>query len=298
VKLDTRDNLVLRVRPRLNPAVNSYWICDYGRHQYEWINQPGRVQTPMARGQDGELAPVSWQDALVALLPRLRDHSRPLVIVGSPMLGNEDNGLLARLAGVLGGGELLFRSAQADDEVVCPGFPTLARRRELSANARGLELFGFRRTGDRAGTGGMSVAAGATLIVLGDALEDLPAGFAEDAALLVVLGQRLTVAAAGADFILPVCNFAEQEGTFTNVHGRVQRFWPAVQPPPLARPAWQVLSVLLAGLGDPAPATSAGAAFQRVAELYPEFAGLTYEQLGMNGALLNEPSRLAAGRGV
>jgi predicted molibdopterin-dependent oxidoreductase YjgC len=78
----------------------------------------------------------------------------------------------------------------------------------------------------------------------------------------------------------------------------VQRFWPALQPPPLARPAWQVLSVLLAGLGDGQPATTAGAAFLRIGEVYPEFAGLSYEQLGPRGALINEPVQLPAGKGA
>jgi predicted molibdopterin-dependent oxidoreductase YjgC len=134
------------------------------------------------------------------------------------------------------------------------------------------------------------------LLVLGDALEDLPARYGANAELMVVLGQRLTPPVHHASLVLPVCSFAEQEGTFTNVQGRVQRFWPAVQPPPLARPAWQVLSVLLAGLGEPAPVANAGSAFLRVGELYEEFAGLTYAQLGPQGALLNEPVRLAAGK--
>ena len=298
IKLDTRDNLVMRVRPRLNPAVNSYWICDYGRHHYEWINQPERVQTPLLRREDGTLGAVSWEQALTAVLARLQHRTGPLLVIGSPMLGNEDNGLLARVAELLGGGELLYRSAQADHEVVCPGFPALARRHDLSANARGLELFGFRRTGDAAGEGGLPAVGGATVIVLGDALEDLPAAFGHDAALMVVLGQRLTPAAANAHVVLPVCTFAEQEGTFTNVHGRVQRFWPALQPPPLARPAWQVLGVVLAGLGDGAPAPTAGGAFMRLGELHPELAGLSYEQLGPLGALLNEPVQLPAGKGA
>jgi NADH-quinone oxidoreductase subunit G len=295
IKLDTRDNLVLRVRPRLNPQVNSYWICDYGRHNYEWLNQPGRVHTPLVRHTDGALVPVNWQQALLQLLPRLRERTGPLLVIGSPMLGNEDNGLLARLARVLGGGELLFRSAQAAEELVCPGFPSLARRRDLSANGQGLEHFGFSRTGDADGQGGIPDVRGATVIVLGDALEDLPASFAADAALLVVLGQRLAPATGVAQFVLPICTFAEQEGTFTNLQGRVQRFWPALQPPPLARPAWQVLSALLAGLDDGQPVNTAGAAFLRIAELYPEYAGLSYEQLGPLGALMNEPVELPGG---
>ncbi|NJD09324.1 MAG: 2Fe-2S iron-sulfur cluster binding domain-containing protein [Gemmatimonadetes bacterium] len=298
VRLDTRDNLVVRIRPRLNPAVNSYWMCDYGRHQYEWLNQPDRVQTPMQRGAEGELVPVGWQEVLPALLARLQQRHGPLVVLGSPMLGNEDNGLLARLAGRLGGGTLRYRSAQAEAEVPCPGFPALARRRELTANGRGLELLGFQRTGTMAGEGGLTDLAGATVIVLGDALEDQPADFAAGVELLVVLGQRPTAAARSAHYLLPVCTCAEQEGTFPNVHGLVQRFWPALQPPPLARPAWQVLSVLLAGLDDGAPVNSAGGAFLRLGELYPEYAGLSYEQLGSRGALINEPVVRPAGKGA
>ena len=43
---------VKRLRPRPNPDVNSYWVCDYGRHHYEWINQADRVDAPLARGDE------------------------------------------------------------------------------------------------------------------------------------------------------------------------------------------------------------------------------------------------------
>ena len=298
IKLDARDNLVMRVRPRLNPEVNSYWVCDYGRHRYEWLNQPDRVDTPLVRSGDGVLVPDNWQDAIVRAMQALRAHSGPVVAVGSAVLGNEDNGLLARLADVAGGGARVYRSARAADEIVCPGFPKLARRRDLAANTRGLELLGFERVGDDEGRGGLPDVRGAAVIVMGDALEDLPESFATDASLLIVLGHRLTPATRHAHFVFPVATFAEQEGTFTNFEGRVQRFWPALQPPPLARPAWQVLGVLLSGLEDgPAP-VNAGSAFLRVGQLFEAFAALSYDQLGSRGALVNEPVRLAAGKGA
>ena len=43
-------------------------------------------------------------------------------------------------------------------------------------------------------------------------------------------------AAKNAHFVLPITTFAEQEGSYTNVQGRVQRFWPGVRPPGSARP--------------------------------------------------------------
>lgn len=324
ITLDTRDNLVMRLKPRLNPDVNSHWMCDYGRYRYEWMNRgaaeagpeavgepgmgapgvarPMRLEEPLVRGDHGTLGPTTWQQAIVALVESLqsqrgRGQAR---IIASPMYANEDAGLLAQLADVLGGGEALFRSARAEEEVVCPGFPALARRRELAANSRGLEVLGYSRVGDDAGAGGLAEAdgAGTVLIVLGDALADQPASFGADAALFLYLGRTLPPAAQNADFALPITTFAEQEGTFTNHEGRVQRFWPALRPPALARPAWQVLGVVLAGIGDaPAPATAADA-FLRLAQLREPFDGLSYDVLGTRGALLNEPVRLAVAPGA
>ena len=84
----------------------------------------------------------------------------------------------------------------------------------------------------------------------GDALDDQPEAFAPNASLVVYLGAYTSSALVSADFQFPVTTFAEQEGTFTNHAGRVQRFWPALSGPGAARPAWLVLGALLGGLQD------------------------------------------------
>ena len=326
ITLDVRDNLVQRLKPRHNPDVNSYWMCDYGRYRYEWMNRGavvlpysaprpaaptdgnrppataprevagGRIEAPRMRGASG-VEPATWQDAIVALVERLKTLEGGVTVVGSPYHANEDNGLLRRLQQKLGGGEALYRSLRAETEDVLPGFPRLTRRRDLAANTRGLDVFGFRRVGGEDGAGGLPDTRDA-VIVLGDPLADLAEGRLGDAALVVYLGVVESPALADADFVFPVTSFAEQEGTFTNFEGRVQRFWPALNPPPLARPAWQVLGVLLAGLDDGSAPATAGDAFLRIAELYDPFAGLSYPHLGTRGALLNEPVRLTVGEGA
>ncbi|HUH11619.1 MAG TPA: molybdopterin-dependent oxidoreductase [Longimicrobiales bacterium] len=317
ITLDTRDNLVQRLKPRHNPDVNSYWMCDYGRYRYEWMNRGavtlptaktpiaevaepsfspgGRLEEPMVR-EGGTLRRTSWKDAITALVERLKAVQGGVTVVGSPYHANEDTGLLRRLQEVVGGGTAVYRSPRAEDEVTLPGFEKLARRRDLSANGRGLEVFGFERVGDDRGTGGLPAPEGA-LIVVGDPLADQPAGFADGMELVVYLGTVESPALASADFVLPITSYAEQEGTFTNFEGRVQRFWPALNPPPMARPAWQVIGVLLAGLEDGVAPATAGDAFLRLAQLYEPLTGLTYPQIGTRGALLNEPVRLAAGGG-
>jgi NADH-quinone oxidoreductase subunit G len=292
IKIDTRDNLVMRLRPRPNPDVNSYWMCDYGRHNYERLNHTARAEAPLARNERGQLTATTWQKAIIALVERLRaTRGADTTVIGSPFHSNEDNGLLARLAAVLGGGELVFRATRAADEVICPGFPRLVRRRDLAANVRGLEVCGFRRLDGERPHGGRIV------IALGDEVGAARAEFARDTDVFVALATSAG-AARDADFVLPSTTFAEMEGTFTNYEGRVQRFWPALQPPPLARPAWQILGVLLAGLeqGSTAPATVSDA-FLRLGDWFAEFSGLSYDVIGSRGALINDAVRLTAGAG-
>jgi predicted molibdopterin-dependent oxidoreductase YjgC len=115
--------------------------------------------------------------------------------------------------------------------------------------------------------------------------------FGDRAALYVYMGTHAPDAAAAAHFVLPLTTFAEQEGTFTNHENRVQRFWPAIEPPGSARPAWLVLGAMLAERTGGTPPTRAEAAFEAI----PAFRGLTYETIGTRGAVVGSARRETAG---
>jgi NADH-quinone oxidoreductase subunit G len=153
---------------------------------------------------------------------------------------------------------------------------------------------GMTRVGDDTGQGGLEGIASheGVVLVLGDPLEDQDPTFGADAHLYVYLGTHPVTATHSAHFLLPQSTFAEREGTFVNHEGRVQRFWPALQAPGAARPAWLVLETLLGELTGGAAPARAEEAFQRLAERQAAFAGLTYPDLGTTGALVNEPARL------
>ena len=90
---------------------------------------------------------------------------------------------------------------------------------------------------------------------------------------------------AGVDaaVVLPIANFSEEEGTFTNLRGRVQRFMQAKAAPGLARPSWLVLGDLLGALDAQSAFYLPSDVFGMMAESHPDFAGLTYDSLGMRG---------------
>src|SRR5437588_628228 len=183
VTLDTRENVVVRVRPRPNLEVNRYFICDHGRMNYRWMNRGDRIEAPLVK-RGGELHATDWQDALERVTTTLRGAGPRAVALVSP----------------------------------------------------------------RASTG-------------------------------TVLSER----ARDADVVLTIANVAEEDGSFVNRDGRVQRYAQAKPAPGMARPAWWVFSELGAALGHGEPVGSAAEAFEGVAQAIDALRGLSYEQLGFVG---------------
>ena len=59
---------LIRMTPRFNPDVNSYWMCDIGRFDYHWVEGETRLRKPMQRRGDA-LEAAAWHDVEA----RLRD---------------------------------------------------------------------------------------------------------------------------------------------------------------------------------------------------------------------------------
>ncbi len=254
IEIHTRDNVVHRLRPRENPEVNGYWMCDYGRARYRWMNRVDRLEEAVG-AIGGEAALRGWSEVIPPLGARLRRGAASGEVVravASPYASNEELAALDALVSGLGGGEILFRAPEEEEEIPLPGFPTLARRRDLTPNRTGAERLGMRRVGSNTGEGGLEEVTDhdGILIVLGDELRDAEEHFGGNASLYLYLGPYPARAAAAAHAVLPVATSAETEGSFTNHEGRVQRFRAAVGAPGSARPASEVLSSLLGSLSE------------------------------------------------
>jgi NADH-quinone oxidoreductase subunit G len=86
VSLEVFGNQVMRLKPRPNQEVNAYWMCDYGRLNYHWINRGGRIEAPLVRDGD-RLVPSSWSDALLRLVESAQAARGSVRALGSPFLG-------------------------------------------------------------------------------------------------------------------------------------------------------------------------------------------------------------------
>jgi len=272
VIMETRENQVVRMRPRPNENVNAFFMCDWGRLNYRWMNEKNRVERPMVRRNNGLVA-ASWEDAISAAVRALSGKS--VYVAASPMLSNESLYLLAQL---VGSGTGAFRVTEGD-EAPLAGVEDLALRRERAANVHGAETLGFRKTNDLLG----GLKQGDALVIAGEDLAGIDASALARASEIVVISSVLPEAATNASVVLPIANFSEEEGTVTNLRGRVQRFTQARQAPGETRPSWLVLGDLLGAMGKQSSFFLPSEVFAKLAASTAAFAGLSYDSIGFKG---------------
>jgi len=275
VTLDTRENVIVRVRPRSNLEVNRFFICDHGRMNYRWMNRGDRIEAPLVR-RGGELHATDWDEALDFVASRMRGAGGRAVALVSPRVSTE----------ALFFARELFRGLEwsgafqvvMGEEAPLAGVPNLALRAERAPNASGAELLGYSR--EYAAAVATAETAAVVLVL------DEPDIAVRTAGALIYVGTVLPERARDAQAVLPIANVAEEEGTYVNRDGRVQRYFQAKSAQGMARPAWWVFSELVTALsgGPGGHVGTAAEAFDRLAASVEAFRGLSYAQLGFGGA--------------
>ena len=77
-----------------------------------------------------------------------------------------------------------------------------------------------------------------------------------------------------ADVVLPAAAISEKEGSVTNLEGRIQSFKAVTPPPAKAKPDWEILDLLSAGLGNGNPYGSVEKIRQEIRHLVPMYGSL------------------------
>jgi formate dehydrogenase major subunit len=106
---------------------------------------------------------------------------------------------------------------------------------------------------------------------------------------LVVQDIFLTETAEFADVILPATSYMEKEGTYTNTDRRVQIGRKALDPPGQARLDWHIIQDISNRIGLEMNYQSASEIFDELVSVMPNYAGLSYDNLGAMGKLYPNP---------
>ena len=263
---------LIRFTPRLNPAVNGYWMCDIGRFNYHWIEGDDRLRRTLTRSSDGTLAPSSWHDVLTGVRDRVSAagaaNAESVRFLLSAHASLEEMFVFGRLVESLIGSTSPISIGWSVSEKPQPAGTTFkvpvvdapnlngARALGLLKNtpdedAKGADLSALRSAVETGAVSALFVFDPGPDGSLGDLKWVIDARTAGTLPLLIVQGVLLTDLARAADFVLPGASYVEKEASYTNEQGRTQATARATAPPGDAAEDWEIVVNLAAALGAP-----------------------------------------------
>lgn len=319
IEIWVRNNEILRLTPRHNENVNSYWMCDHGRlNTFKFVNADSRVDSPHIR-KEGQLVRVSWDEAFAEAASRLKTFGKDqIAMIGSPFATCEDNYLVSKFArSVLGTNNIdfirHFDYSFADD---------ILRREDVTPNSLGAELVGVRpqKNGLNIDSIIKSIKDGKikVLYLIEDDILTADAeleSYLAKLELFIVHASNFNTSTNFADIVFPAATYAEKNGTFINFQGRLQRIRPAVATIEVdralegmslsrldkfgtkfdrwaqgkhfdARATWKILASLSNVLSNKFKYQMAEDVFNEMTNTIPEFKGLDYDVIGDLGVQL------------
>ncbi len=270
VEMTVLDNEIKRMVPRANPDVNQHWMCDEGRLNHRYVSSGRRLLK--GTGAAREIAGMGRKLRFAGVI--------------STYATIEEMWLFKKLMEALGAAHVGFLTlARGERQTFAGGFaiePDKTPNRACAAKLFGEEALvpGYQKVVAELQNGmvqGLLVMNGIPDFPMP---EDLVKA-AKKAEFLAVSDILENPLAAAAHVVLPGLAWAEKEGTFMNVDGRVQRVRKAVEPPVGLRPEVEWLQEALLALGAREKVLSAEGVFR---EAMP---GLDYGKVGSLGVRTN-----------
>lgn len=296
----TPDERVVRFKPRHNPEVNGWWMCDEGRFSYKEIDAKTRLRfaSRLTQGDPEQVAsseaPRRMAQELSYLLKQKGVDGFAVVLSGT--LSNEDAWAAKRL---------FVDTLKVTRFVTVPGPDQLGseddllRRKEKVPNHAGLAAIGFGgripetswkdlKSALEAGKlWGLFAAGRDPLAVLGpDSQKAL-----EALSFSAFVGSHANQFSSIAHWVLPACSYAEETASFTNFEGQVQRVNPAAPIWGEARPEWEIFRDILSDSGAFASWSSASEVFAELAQKESAFSGMSLSALGAHGKKISQLSK-------
>ena len=103
INVDRKTRRIVKITSDPSYVSNDGNLCVKGRFAFNFVHHPDRLTEPLIRGEDGELHPATWEDALSAAakgLKEVKERHGPQTIgvLASARLTMEENFLIQKLA--------------------------------------------------------------------------------------------------------------------------------------------------------------------------------------------------------
>ena len=264
---------LIRMTPRFNADINSYWMCDIGRFDYRWVEGDSRLQRPLLRTEAGTLEPTDWRNAVTKVADRVTaaGGGRALRFLVSAHASLEELAIIGRMGGVLGvpedGVAVSWRrrakpqppnvkfTIPADDAPNVLGATDLGFPVRRTAEG-GADLAAFRQDVEAGKVKALYVFDPGPEGSIGDVSWIIKARQGGALPHLIVQGVLMTDLARAADIVLPGAAWVEKDGSYVNHQGRLQGAARAITAPGEAMDDWEIFVNVAGALGAPLSYTS------------------------------------------
>jgi NADH-quinone oxidoreductase subunit G len=284
---------IYRYKPRDNPEVNGYWMCDEGRHDFVKLQNETRLTSPLFQDRD-RLMPEEWGVAVRRIASHIeetkKDHGPRAIgaVIGAQATNEEAFALKHLMLDTIGSDRLAMVSYTPPG---LSGDDNFLIRANKNPNTRGLEAMKLAPAhfDDLA-----KAVAGGELKLLIVMRIDLVRAMGEAEFVkafgaldyLIVLDTDANETVQMANNVLPIATYPETDGSFTNFKGRVQRISPAFPPPGEALSGIEAIARLGHAIDGKERASDASAIFAQMAAAEPPFEGISFDVLMPHGASL------------
>ena len=284
--IGTREDVIYRQTPRENDAVNSSWMCDYGRLNFDYVQSERRLLEPqIVLGE--KLVGTGWPTAIAQAAQQLKQFSgSEIAIIASGRMTNEELWLTLQLARTLNVEliDIVPRTGPGDEILLSE---------DRNPNTNGARLLGVApKPGAKLPAIADAVKAGTVkaLIMLGENPMRLGISTEQLSQLstFIVMDILSNNATENATVVLPSFAFAEKRGSMINGEGRLQRLNRAVRGPGEARDDWEILRDWIQACSGQNSIYSIEDVFRQMTESVPRLAGLSLSKIGDLGIQVME----------
>ena len=287
VTIEYDKNEVFRLKPRDNPDVNKWWMCDQGRLTYKDLNiRENRIAHPLGKTAEG-FQEISWENAFSAIqekISELQPTSNEVIGLVDTHASNEELYLFKKLLKEGFDSDQLFFPDLEWEQPVSDFFINSLITSDKSPNRAGARMLGLKGAKSSEEVTSKIPTGTKVLLVFGKPFEDENLlSQAGNIPLVINIAAWQSGWSETADVTLPGRLHSEKDATYTNKAGRVQRVNTAIRAFHKTRPDWMVLCGLMELLDVDNKADSAEAVFQELSENEKGFKGLQWESIGSDG---------------
>ena len=287
VTIEYDKNEVFRLKPRDNPDVNRWWMCDQGRLTYKDLNiRENRIAHPLGKTAEG-FQEISWENAFSAIrekISELQPTSNEVIGLVDTHASNEELYLFKKLLKEGFDSDQLFFPDLEWEQPVSDFFINSLITSDKSPNRAGARMLGLKGAKSSEEVTSKIPTGTKVLLVFGKPFEDENLlSQAGNIPLVINIAAWQSGWSETADVTLPGRLHSEKDATYTNKAGRVQRVNTAIRAFHKTRPDWMVLCGLMELLDVDNKADSAEAVFQELSEIEKAFQGLQWESIGSDG---------------